>query len=119
METQHSRTRARTASTRTEAATAAVLTTHGVVAAFAHPTPRHLADGWACADADPDLFFPDDDTALAAAQAVCRTCTFRDACLGLGTARGESGVWGGVLLVDGAPITSVPARGRPRKNAAA
>ena len=119
METQNRRTRARTAPTRTEAATAAVLTTHGVVAAFAHPTPRHLADGWACADVDQELFFPADDAGLAAAQVVCGTCTFRDACLGLGTARSESGVWGGVLLAEGTPLPSVPARGRPRKQTAA
>ena len=119
METQNRRTRARTAPTRTEAATAAVLTTHGVVAAFAHPTPRDLADGWACAGEDPDLFFPADDARLVAAQAVCASCTFRATCLALGTARAESGVWGGVLLADGAPLAAVPSRGRPRKETAA
>lgn len=122
METTNGTTRARTGAggrtQRTERSVAAVLTTHAVTAAYAHPTPRQPAGTWACADADPDLFFPGDDARLAAAQAVCGTCTFRDACLGLGTARGESGVWGGVLLADGRPLTSVPTRGRPRRKAA-
>lgn len=117
MTTQQHRTRTRPTD-RTERTVASVLTTHGAVAAYAHPTPRSLADGWACADADPDLFFPSDDARLAAAQEVCGACSFRDTCLGLGTARSESGVWGGVLLVDGTPLAAVPARGRPRKKAA-
>lgn len=118
METQHRSTRATTAPRRTEAAVTSVLTTHGVVAAFAHPTPRALADSWACADHDPELFFPVDDGQLEAARAVCATCPFVQACLGLGTDRSESGVWGGVLLADGVPLPAVPTRGRPRKTAA-
>ena len=113
METQNGRTRARTVA-RTESTVASVLTTHGVVAAFAHPTPRALADDWACAGQDPELFFPSDDGQLSAAQAVCGTCTFRDTCLALAIARSESGVWGGVLLADGTPLAAVPTRGRPR-----
>lgn len=116
---QNRRTRARTVPLRTESAATSVLTTHGVVAAFAHPTPRHGVTGWACEDEDPDLFFPTDDARLAAAQAVCAPCALRDTCLGLGTARAESGVWGGVLLAEGTPLDAVPTRGRPRKTAAA
>lgn len=110
-----------------------VLTTHGVTIAYEHPVPRIPArdvprgggpaqDGpaqeWACAGRDPDLFFPTDDAVLARAVAVCAGCALRELCLELALARSESGVWGGVLLQDGAALARVPRRGRPRKNAA-
>lgn len=114
METRNRRTRARTAPRHGEAAASSVLTTHGVLAAFAHPTPRTAGATWACADQDPDLFFPDDEVQLEQARSICAGCPFAEACLGLGTARSESGVWGGVLLADGTPLAAVPTRGRPR-----
>ena len=101
-----------------DAAATAILTSHGPTVAFEHPTPSAPAQEWACAGTDPDLFFPADQAALAAAVAVCAPCPLRATCLSLGTARSESGVWGGVLLEAGRPLDRVPVRGRPRKNAA-
>ena len=95
-----------------------VLTSHGVTIAFDHPMPSVPAQEWACAGSDPELFFPSDDDALAAAVAVCAACPLRATCLELAAARSESGVWGGVLLQDGRPLDRLPVRGRPRKTAA-
>lgn len=103
--------------TRTEAAAQAVLTTKGATVAYRHPTPSITA--WACADADPEQFFPEDDATLALARAICAECPVRDVCRALGIARGETGVWGGVLLADGRILDRVPAMGRPRKETAA
>ncbi|KQY60739.1 hypothetical protein ASD11_09640 [Aeromicrobium sp. Root495] len=80
--------------------------------------PSVPAQEWACAGSDPELFFPADDTALAAAVAVCAACPLRSTCLSLATARSESGVWGGVLLESGRPLDRVPVRGRPSKKPA-
>lgn len=63
------------------------------------------AQGWreqaACRHADTDLFFPAGSSGaavghIATAQAVCRRCPVKEACLGfaLGTNQ-EAGVWGG------------------------
>lgn len=96
-------------------ALAAILSSQGVTVAYATPTPRIPRNQWACVDADPDLFFPADDYSLAAAQRICATCPVRETCLGLGQARAETGVWGGVLLDRGKTLQSVPVLGRPRK----
>jgi len=64
-----------------------------------------LDDGWrdeaACADVDPDLFFPVGVTGpavhqIAAAKAVCEGCACRTQCLEFAiTTNQEYGVWGG------------------------
>lgn len=97
----------------------AVLTTKGVTVAYRHPTPTAPDMPWACAGADPDQFFPEDDATLALARDLCARCPLRDVCRQLGLARGESGVWGGLLLEDGKVLERVPAMGRPRKVVAA
>ena len=90
--------------------------TKGVTIAFTAPTPHDPELVWACADhPDPDLFHPTDQADLAAAQALCADCPVRELCLALGLARGEYGVWGGVLLDNGKPQSGVPRRGRPPK----
>jgi WhiB family redox-sensing transcriptional regulator len=64
-----------------------------------------LDDNWregaACADVDPDLFFPVGVTGpavpqIAAAKAVCGTCAVQTQCLEFAiTTNQEYGVWGG------------------------
>jgi WhiB family redox-sensing transcriptional regulator len=50
----------------------------------------------ACADADPDLFFPTRGRAPAAAKALCAACPVRPECLDYAVSNGiEWGVWGG------------------------
>jgi hypothetical protein len=97
----------------------AVLTTKGVTVAYRHPTPTEPDMPWACADADPDQFFPEDEATLAIARGVCASCPVSDVCRELGLARGESGVWGGLLLDDGKVLDRVPVMGRPRTIVAA
>jgi len=70
-------------------------------------TPQRwvLDDGWredaACADVDPDLFFPVGVTGpavgqIARAKAVCRACAAQARCLEFAIATNqEYGVWGG------------------------
>ena len=56
----------------------------------------------ACADADPELFFPDGDIRSARAQAkaaklICRGCPVSASCLNWALASGhEHGIWGGL-----------------------
>ena len=51
----------------------------------------------ACAEADPELFWPATEAQAEQARAVCRTCPLREACLAVAVRRGEWGVWGGEL----------------------
>ena len=59
-------------------------------------------DAAACLDADPDLFFPDDDIRPARAQVkmaklICRGCPVNATCLNWALASGEeAGIWGGL-----------------------
>jgi hypothetical protein len=105
--------------TRNEVSAQAVLTTKGVTVAYRHPTPTEPDLPWACAGIDPDQFFPEDDATLAAARSICAGCPLRDVCRDLGLARGETGVWGGLLLEDGKILERVPVIGRPRRVVAA
>jgi len=63
------------------------------------PAPRPRP---ACADEDPELFFPIGDTGPALlqveeAKAVCRRCPLMESCLQGALERGETaGVWGGL-----------------------
>ncbi len=105
--------------TNNETSAQAVLTTKGVTVAYSHPTPTAPELDWACAGLEPDQFFPEDDATLALARNVCAGCPLRDICRELGLARGESGVWGGLLLESGKVLERVPAMGRPRSTVAA
>jgi WhiB family redox-sensing transcriptional regulator len=70
-----------------------LLLTHLVADDFAgHP---------ACAEIDPELFFPETGETLKAARAkaVCAGCEIRDACAEYAVRRGEPyGVWGGLTV---------------------
>ncbi len=92
-----------------------ILTSHGVNVAYEIPLPSLPAQEWACAGADPDLFFPENDQGLTQAREICEGCQLIDSCLTLAIARTESGVWGGVLLDAGKPLARVPTRGRPKR----
>lgn len=49
-----------------------------------------------CRDMDPNVFFPSDGVGVQVAQAVCRSCDEREACLEYALVnRVEHGVWGG------------------------
>ncbi len=102
----------------TQPSAQAVLTTKGVTVAYRHPTPTAPDLGWACAGIDPEQFFPEDEATLAEARRICARCPLQDVCRELGLARGESGVWGGLLLEDGRVLERVPVMGRPRQAAA-
>lgn len=66
----------------------------------------------ACRTAEPRFFDPatapeskpSRAARVAAAQAVCARCPIKQACLQVALQRGDSGVWGGVLLDLGAPF---------------
>ena len=63
-----------------------------------------------------DLFFAEQPSQLARAQALCRACPLRDACLAGALERGEEyGVWGGQILLQGQVVPFKRGRGRPRK----
>jgi WhiB family redox-sensing transcriptional regulator len=50
-----------------------------------------------CSRVEPDIFFPENDDALAAAKAVCGSCPVRPDCLRWALDAGEKGgVWGGL-----------------------
>jgi WhiB family redox-sensing transcriptional regulator len=65
------------------------------------PRPDWRADA-ACRDADPELFFPDDDIRSARARVktaklICRGCPVSATCLSLALVNGqEAGIWGGL-----------------------
>lgn len=118
MEARNGRPRTSTARVEAMGATAVMdkLNTKGVTIAYEHPTPRDPALEWRCAGHEnPDLFDPADEEALAVATEFCGGCMMRPTCLLLGLARGETGVWGGVLLEDGKVLDRVKPRGRPKK----
>ncbi len=72
-----------------------------------------------CADGNGSLsflFFSDDDFEIARAQAICRGCGRRTACLERAIATGEhAGVWGGMVITEGVPSVRKPRKGRPPK----
>jgi WhiB family redox-sensing transcriptional regulator len=51
----------------------------------------------ACADEDPELFFPEHGqvTQTSEAKSVCGSCSIRTACLSYALRHGVEGVWGG------------------------
>lgn len=66
-------------------------------ASFAELVPT---DGWqqdaACRDADPEMFFSNDDAQQEAAMAMCAACPVRTECLEHALSTRESyGIWGG------------------------
>jgi WhiB family redox-sensing transcriptional regulator len=71
------------------------LLTHLVVDEFAgHP---------ACAEVDPELFFPEigDTSKVAKAKAICAGCEIREACANYAVRRCEPhGVWGGTTFME-------------------
>ncbi|MFM6851990.1 MAG: WhiB family transcriptional regulator [Terrabacter sp.] len=71
-----------------------------------------------CATADPELFWPATEADVEAAQSVCRGCPLAEACLAVGRARQEWGVWGGQLLAKGRPTTDLPGNVRPEAHRA-
>jgi WhiB family redox-sensing transcriptional regulator len=53
----------------------------------------------ACANSDPDLFFPERGDSVVEAKAVCRGCPVRAECLEYALERGEKyGLWGGLSV---------------------
>ncbi|MCQ8833749.1 WhiB family transcriptional regulator [Streptomyces malaysiensis] len=78
----------------------------------------------ACADKDPELFFPIGNTAPALrqikkAKAVCRHCPLMESCLQGALERGEAfGVWGGTDEDDRRRMKRRAARKRTRNTSA-
>jgi WhiB family redox-sensing transcriptional regulator len=72
-----------------------------------------------CQTNQPDLWFAEQPSRLARAQALCLQCPVRRECLDEALARHEPwGVWGGKILHRGTVIPFKRGRGRPRKLAA-
>lgn len=60
------------------------------------PGPR-WQDLAACAETDPELWFPERGASATAAKGICRRCEVRGECLEYALDRGEArGVWGGL-----------------------
>jgi WhiB family redox-sensing transcriptional regulator len=63
-----------------------------------HLVANDFAGHPACAEVDPELFFPEvgETTKVAKAKAICAGCEIREACAAYAVRRGEAfGVWGG------------------------
>lgn len=63
--------------------------------------------GPACAEQDPELFFPvsEYDTArIAQAKSVCAGCGLRAQCLQVALTSGDQGVWGGTTTAERAAL---------------
>ena len=59
--------------------------------------PKEWRSLAACRDVDTAVFFPETESEVAAAKAVCATCPVRDACLDFALiTRQDDGVWGGL-----------------------
>jgi len=69
-----------------------------------------------CRDGDNhNLFFSQNASDLARAQAICAECPVRLKCLALALEEGlEYGVWGGVIFWEGQAFHRKRGRGRPR-----
>ena len=78
------------------------MSTSTTAARSARDLRRDWRDAAACRDADPELFFPDDDLRSARAQLktaklICRGCPVSATCLSWALASGqEAGIWGGL-----------------------
>ena len=67
-----------------------------------------------CHTADPDMYFSDDELAVAEAKSLCGGCPVRTQCLEGALSRQEpAGVWGGELFEDGRIIARKRKAGRP------
>lgn len=73
-----------------------------------------------CRNEDPELWFAEQATQMAAAKALCAQCPLVSACLQGAIDREEPwGVWGGEIIVEGKIVQQKRGRGRPRKDVAA
>lgn len=67
-----------------------------------------------CHTADPQMYFSEDELAIAEAKSLCGGCPVRTQCLEGALSRKEpAGVWGGELFEDGRMITRKRKAGRP------
>ena len=67
-----------------------------------------------CHTADPEMYFSDDELAVAEAKSLCGGCPVRTQCLEGALSRQEpAGVWGGELFEDGRIIARKRKAGRP------
>jgi WhiB family redox-sensing transcriptional regulator len=67
-----------------------------------------------CHTADPEMYFSDDELAVAEAKSLCGGCPVRAQCLEGALSRKEpAGVWGGELFEDGRVISRKRKAGRP------
>ena len=67
-----------------------------------------------CHTADPEMYFSEDELAVAEAKSICGGCSVRSQCLEGALSRKEpAGVWGGELFEDGRVIARKRKAGRP------
>jgi WhiB family transcriptional regulator, redox-sensing transcriptional regulator len=81
--------------------------------------PTGAWDDAACREEgiDSSLWFSEQIPDIAAAKAICTTCSLVNACLsGAVTRREPWGVWGGQLFVNGKILAQKRKRGRPPKS---
>ncbi|MFF8035637.1 MULTISPECIES: WhiB family transcriptional regulator [unclassified Streptomyces] len=77
---------------------------------------RPWLDGAACADEDPELFFPlverESDPQVAAARGVCRRCGVLTACRSWALEQGEdAGIWGATTAAQRRAMSRGPRSG--------
>lgn len=87
----------------------------GETRGFLSPWPRELDDGLCKGDVFADAWSdPFEDSQLAYAKRICESCPIRRECYAIGVERLDDGVYGGVLLLNGAP-TVLPKHRRKAK----
>lgn len=59
------------------------------------PKPEPWMADAACAQVDPELWFPEKGGSSAAAKRICQSCPVLQQCLGYAVEHFELGVWGG------------------------
>lgn len=62
---------------------------------MAEPRLARIAEHALCAQADPELFFPDKGGRAPEARRICAACPVRQECLDFAIAEGVTGIWGG------------------------
>jgi WhiB family redox-sensing transcriptional regulator len=74
-------------------------------------TPEPWMQDAACAQTDPDMFFPTPGDHASEARAVCAVCPVRDECLAYALRTGQRiGIWGGMSAAERSRIGAEPTR---------
>jgi Transcription factor WhiB. len=84
-----------------------LLPAHSVDEGWSLAAPPEWTASALCAQADPDLWFPDKGGFPAEAKRICGRCPVRDECLAQALRDGEKhGIWGGLTYEERRALTS-------------